>query len=126
MKYKHLCKQCLKEFNTEKPKSSFCSHSCRIKFYNQVKAKGEEIKSAISNEECVVIDEVEVELKPSKLPKTNEFIPNWKRIGLGSVEEAFIHILGKLKKNEKRILHKGYDNELAFEMGGYKVICKRK
>ena len=44
----------------------------------------------------------------------NEFVSNWKRLGLKSADDAVLLALGEIKKNEKAIKRLGLTKTITF------------
>ena len=115
MEYRHNCKNCNKEFKSSRPQSKFCSANCRVTFG----------RSKIQKKEDKVIELTDrgdrpiIETPATSNPDKKKFIPNWKRSGFKSKEDAVLHAIGMLMEKSKALKKHGLTDSV-------KIIWKDK
>jgi len=120
-----ICSQCGKKFQSPVSRSRFCSPACRVKYFRSQKKKGEEVtKLAVKGVRDSKGEKITVKTSFRSVDKT--FVPNWKRNGFKSKEEAMGHIIDCLFKNKKRILNAGVTDEVVFTYQNRVIRLKGK
>ena len=56
----------------------------------------------------------------------NEFVPNWKLLGLKNIGEGFKLIADHLMKHKDNIIKVGFSDEVVFTLGKHQIILKGK
>jgi hypothetical protein len=115
MIYKHECLFCNGSFDSERPQSKFCSGKCRVNYSRQSQGKKAEVLKKITKEEVKKVEEIKVEIQAEVSCEANlqssdsSFIPNWKRNGFNSKEEAMIKAINDVIASRGILKKKGLD-----------------
>ena len=85
------------EFKSRYSTSKYHTDTCRKKYVRErEKRKKEQVKKFSKRKGDLKKVKIEIETKTTYLKKGDKFIPNWKRHGFKSKEEAMIKIIGDI------------------------------
>lgn len=128
------CYHCNKDFTSARKDTRFCSNKCRTAYFRNTKKVEISKLSVTSVTDNSVTDNSPVTDQPQAVTPSQTvtlkedvtFIPNWKRLGLKSKDEAIACALAALQQNRKSILKHSIDKEAVFFVKGrmFKLVEK--
>lgn len=112
------CLFCSKDISHLSIKSKYCSTKCRVAFSRIHKAE-KEVAPVVTIDEklCSGCDGTDCRAG---------FVPNWKRAGFKSREQAVKSILEMLLDDQESIIGRGFSEELPITLGDTQVILRGK
>lgn len=104
MTFTCVCLYCDKDFPAERSTAKFCQPAHRVAFARD-KMKKKDAKIAELSTGVAKVEDLKELPKEAEKNFDPKFIPNWKRIGLKSKEDAVLNAIGELVK-KKSSLHR--------------------